>query len=147
MARKIGLEIAGMAQGMKDCGVAVQEIADAVGLSTNTVNNIIHNRGRWSDLYKDQGVFAKYRQLIKMRMNSKALTYADRMLDSIDAARDTGNVSQRAVAYGILRQHERLDAGEATSHVAVIHKTDLEALDRLARRLADGLVAGTKTEG
>ena len=125
---------------MKDAGASHREIATATGLAMDTVQNIVSGRGRWTELTKDRGVFKKYRQLIKDRMVAKALTYADRMLDSVDAARNTGNVAQRAVAYGILRQHERLDAGEATSHVAVIHRTDLEAMDRLAQRLSNKLV-------
>lgn len=140
MPRLIGMEIAGTAQGMKDAGVSHAEIAEATGLSLATIQNIVSGRGRWTELTKDQGVFLRYRQLIKDRVRVKALTYADRMLDAVDAARNTGNVSQRAVAYGILRQHERLDSGEATSHVAVVHRTDLEAMDRLAAKLAERLV-------
>ncbi len=145
MPRIIGLETAGTAQGMKDAGASHREIADATGLAMDTVQNIVSGRGRWTELTKDKQVFRQYRQLIKDRLQVKAITYADRMLDSIDSARNTGNVSQRAVAYGILRQHERLDSGEATSHVAVVHKTDIEAMDRLAARLADRLIRGTDT--
>ena len=113
MPRKIGLEVAGTAQGMKDAGVSHQEIADATGLSMATVQNIVSGRGRWTEITKDHSVYKRYRQLLKNRMQSKALIYADDILDSIHDAKDTGNISQKAVAYGILRQHERLDAGEA----------------------------------
>ena len=42
--------------------------------------------------------------------------------------------------YGILRDKERLDAGEATENIAHIHKYDLQKLDILAERLSRSLL-------
>ena len=131
-----------MAQGLKDAGVGRKEIAEQTGLAEDTVTSICSGKGRWSDLTKNGEVFRKYRTLMKERMTGKAMYIADQLLDSVQDARNTGTVSQRAIAYGILRQHQRLDVGEATSNVAVLHRTDLEALDKLAAKLSNSLVKG-----
>ncbi len=129
-----------MAQGLKDAGVGRREIAEQTGLAEDTVTAICSGKGRWSDLTKNGEVFKKYRTLMKERMTGKAMLIADQLLDSVQSARNTGTISQRAIAYGILRQHQRLDVGEATANVEVHHRTDLEALDKLADKLRHSLV-------
>ena len=52
--------------------------------------------------------------------------------------------------YGILRDKERLDAGESTENIAHIHKYDLQKLDILAERLSRSLLVKeepTKDDG
>ncbi len=58
---------------------------------------------------------------------------------------DKASAYQAAGIYGLLRTHERLDAGEATSNVAVHTKLELEGLDKLCEMLAQSLVASEES--
>ena len=122
---------------LKDTGYTDQAIANTTDMPYNTVLNIVNGRGRWADI--NLPLLNEYRLALKTRLEAKAGVIAGELLDSIRSKATTGSLSQQAIAYGILRTHGRLDAGESTANVAVITRTDVDDMDALASRLASRL--------
>ena len=137
MPTKITLEKASEVKLLKDTGYGDQAIANMTDTPYGTVCNIVNGYGRWSDI--DIPLLNEYRAALKTRLETKAGIIAGELLDSIRAKTKTGSLSQQAIAYGILRTHGRLDAGEATSNIEIHTKQDMDQLDELAGRLASRL--------
>ena len=137
MPTPIPLEKAAEIQVLKDSGYTDHAIANTTDTPYGTVCNIVNGYGRWADI--DIPLLSEYRVALKTRLEAKAGVIAGELLDSIRNKATTGSLSQQAIAYGILRTHGRLDAGESTANVAVITRTDVQDMDALAARLASRL--------
>lgn len=87
--------------------------------------------------YLKTPVHAKLRQTIKSRLQARSLDIADRALNQIEMAIPETGARDAAVVYGILRQHERLDAGEPTSITDGAMSLKVPSLDALAGVLAE----------
>ena len=78
-------------------------------------------------------------------MQTASIELAKKALRQIEDKLPDASAAQSAVIYGILRDKERLDAGEATENVVHIHKyEDLKKLDELAERLSRSLLVNEK---
>ena len=137
MPDKIPLDKACEVKLLNDLGHTHKQIASETDIAYDSVYNIVSGRGRWADI--DLPLLNAYRQGLKTRLEAKAGIIAGELLDSIRSKATTGSLSQQAIAYGILRTHGRLDAGESTSNVAVITRADVDDMDALASRLASRL--------
>ena len=125
---------------LHDVGYSGAEISRKFGLSHTTVYKILSG----VDGYVRGPVLVKARQEAKERLQARSLDYADRALDQIELALPESGARDAAVVYGILRDHERLDAGEATANIEIHHKVEVEELEDLGDRLAKSLLRKTK---
>ena len=137
MPDKIPLDKACEVKLLADLGHTSRNIASEVDIAYDSVYNIVNGRGRWADI--DLPLLNSYRQGLKTRLEAKAGIIAGELLDSIRKKTTTGSLSQQAIAYGILRTHGRLDAGESVHNVSVIMRSDVQDMDALAARLASRL--------
>jgi hypothetical protein len=56
------------------------------------------------------------------------------------------SLKDKAITYGILDDHHRLATGQSTANIAVLHRHDIQDLDKLAGRLARALVSGPEPQ-
>ncbi len=133
------LQTAATAKAMRDVGYDIGEVARKMGMAYGTVQDIVEGVSPWDEITKDEPVFQEYRESIKKVLLVKGTFYANQLLDEVYNARKRGTLSQKAIAYGILRTHARLDAGEPTAINETIHAHQIEDMDKLAQALLDEL--------
>ena len=117
-----------------DLGYAGTKIAAITGVAWRTVYDILGGQKN----YLKTPVHAKLRSQIKERLQFRSLDIADRALNQVEQTLPWAEARDAAVVYGILRQHERLDAGEPTQiteHVGESFHLDdfLSALSEIAQ--------------
>ena len=134
-------------QALTDAGEEMGEVSRMTDTPYDTVWGIVKGRRPWVQLIDNTPLLKQYRSSIKTRMEAKASILAEEMLDEIGKSKATGSLSQKAIAYGILRTHGRLDAGESTENIAVVHRQDVDDLDLLAMRLATRLASQGNGQG
>ena len=139
--RRTNLQTAATAKALSDFGYNKGLIAEKVGLPYRTVDSIIRGEGKWSEIIRNEPLFEEYRKEIKAILQIKSLYLADRCLDQIEKKLSKASAPQAAVTMGILRQHQRLDAGESTVNIAQITRHEIEQLDELAEKLSWSLLA------
>jgi len=145
--RRTDLQRAATAKAMHEMGFQTGQIGEAVGLPEATVDDIVNGRHGWSKMLNDP-VFREYRVQQKRHMQTASIELAKKALRQIEDKLSSASAAQSAVIYGILRDKERLDAGEATENVAHIHKyEDIKKLDELAERLSQSLLADKQAKG
>ena len=123
---------------LADSGYSQREIARRLGLSRTGVQQIL-KRAKLEDGYPEAPVVNQLRPLVKSHLQARALDLADRCLDQVEGKLDKTSAYQAAGIYGLLRTHERVDAGEATEHIAVLHHHEIQDQDNLLGRLAAAL--------
>ena len=102
--------------------VPSSEIAKVTDTNIRTVQRILaDHRG-----YEDPETMLMVRDQIKQVVEKKAYGIAEKLLNQVEAETPNAKARDAAVAYGILRQHARLDAGEATENIEV-HQHGLDA--------------------
>jgi hypothetical protein len=74
------------------------------------------------------------------RMQAASIKLSQKALQQIENRIDKASAPQAAMVYGILRDKERLDAGEATEIVATHSRVDISGLDKLAAALSQTLL-------
>lgn len=116
-----------------DLGYSGRKIARVTGTPASTVYDILGGDKQ----YLQAPVHAQVRALIKSRLQARSLDIADRALNQIEMAIPETGARDAAVVYGILRQHERLDAGEPTSITDGAMSLKVPSLDALAGVLAE----------
>lgn len=124
---------AAKAAALSDLGYNATQIAEITQIPANSIRNILRGRGGWQELLGDED-FAARRQEEKRRFQAASMEIAKCALEQTFIKLPEASALQAATVYGILRDKERLDAGEATQHIAVatIEAASLErALDRL----------------
>lgn len=120
-------------------GYSRQDAANMTGVSRPTVADMVRRKGHWlQDV--ETPVFLEWRRRIKRDIQGQANELAVKLLAHADKNLEKTSPYQAVGMYGILRTHDRLDAGESTENVAVIHKAEAGGLDRLADRLAERLL-------
>ena len=137
---------AATAAAMGDLGYQSGQIADAVGLPQQTVGDIIAGRSGWEQRLKGEA-FQAWRLEQKKIMQAGSVELAKKALKQIEAKLPLASAAQSAVIYGVLRDKERLDAGESTENVAHIHRHKIEAMDELGRKLMASLIEPGKDRG
>ncbi len=138
--RRTDLQRAATAKAMHEMRFQTGQIGEAVGLPEATVDDIVRGRHGWSKMLDDP-VFREYRVQQKRFMQVASIELAKKALRQIEDKLPKTSAVQGAMIYGILRDKERLDAGEAAENAAHIHKYDLKKLDILAERLSQSLLA------
>ena len=145
--RQTDLPTAATAKAMHEMGIQTGEIASGLGVPEATVDDIVHGRHGWGRIHNTP-LFNEYRVQQKRIMQTVSVELAKKALKQIEGKLLEASAAQAAVIYGILRDKERLDAGESTENVAVLHKHELDreqkALARLAASLLDESEPGNK---
>ena len=142
MARRVptDLAMAGKIKGMHDMGMSNKKISRTTDCPTSTVGDIIAGRHNWSNLVSDPE-FAKYRKEQKRAMQVSSIELAKKALAQTEAGLTKSSAAQAAVIYAIMRDKERLDAGEPTEIRETVLRADIERLDELADKLSRSLKA------
>ena len=118
------------------CGVSGAEIARKFPVSRNTVYEILRGEAN----YVRGPVLVQARNEVKELLQARSLDLAYRAQDQIELALPEAGAKDAAIVMGILRDHERLDAGEATANIEIHHKVEVEELEDLGDRLARSLL-------
>ena len=128
---------AAAALAMHEVGIKTSAISEKLAISVKTLHDIFKGKGKWGGLKDFDTQFRAFRDDIKRIMQVKALNYADLALDKVGNAinKNSRDAYQASLVFKTLRDSERLDAGEATAHVAHLHKHEIDALEGLAQRL------------
>ena len=146
--RRTPLAVAATIHAMYEHGEPQAAIAETLDLPHQTVSTILHgSTPKWEEIIKNQDTnsFGAHRRLAKQVMQAASIELAKKALVQVDASLDKASALQAATVYGILRDKERLDAGEATQNIAIVARVDFEQLDVLAAKLGQALLPGAAT--
>jgi hypothetical protein len=109
-----------------------------------TVDDIINGRSGWGEIIANDQAFKQYRTLAKRQMQAASISLSQKALQQIEDRIDKASAPQAAMVYGILRDKERLDAGEPTEIVALHTRQEIAGLESLAAILGQTLLQRTK---
>lgn len=121
---------------LQDLGYNGRQIARTIGLAASTVYDMLGGR---TD-YLKRPIIAQLRTQIKSRLQFRSLDLSDRALDQVESTLPWTEARDAAVVYGILRQHERLDAGEPTEITASVNVHVEGKVDDLVQALGAALL-------
>jgi hypothetical protein len=89
-----------------------------VGIPERTAREIIARQGRWGEV-AERSVFAEVRLKQKVHLEAASRMLSSKCLVQLEDTLGNASAYQAAVIDGLLRTHERLDAGEATQNIAI----------------------------
>jgi len=138
--KRTSIPQAAQAKALADIGYQGTQIADAIGLPVRTVDDIINGRNSWREIIANDQAFKQYRIQAKRQMQAASINLSQKALQQIENRIDKASAPQAAVVYGILRDKERLDAGEPTEITASYTRQEIEGLDALAAILGQTLL-------
>ena len=138
--RRTPIHHAAEAKALADIGYQGTQIAQATGLPVRTVDDIINGRNRWGEIIANDQAFKQYRTDAKRRMQAISIQLSQKALQQIEDRIEDASAPQAALIYGILRDKERLDAGEPTEILAGYTRVDVEGVDRLVAALGQTLL-------
>lgn len=142
--KRTSLPQAAQAKALAEIGYQGTQIADATGLPVRTVDDIINGRNGWGEIIANDQAFKQYRNQAKRQMQAASINLSQKALQQIENRIDKASAPQAAMVYGILRDKERLDAGEPTEIVALHTRQEAEGLDALAAVLGQTLLQSGK---
>ena len=145
--KRIDTDTAANVLALKDSGFSREEIAKATGVGERTVNHIVNGEHGWGELLNSDPRFAQYRREMKRTLQAGALELAKKALGQLESKLSMASAAQAAVIYGVLRDKERLDAGEPNElhAIAIQTRLDAELTDQLAERLSRRLINSKTT--
>lgn len=136
--KRIKRELALQVKTLSDLGKTQTEIAKTVGVPQTTISDIMSGKGRWAQI-QHGAWFETYRRDQKKKLQTASLELSWKALEQVEETLPNANSLQAATTYGILRDRERLDAGEATQHVAVVARVEVDALNETLGKLIKSL--------
>lgn len=116
-----------------EVGYSASEAARIVGVPDRTARQWVNNEGLQTRL-------AETRRGIKDRLQAESLDIAGECLGQVRKTLDKASAYQAAGIYGLLRQHERIDAGEPTSIVASVNVEVEGRIDEVVQALGSALL-------
>jgi hypothetical protein len=122
-----------------DAGMSGSQAGALVGVPERTARAIIARHGRWGEV-ADRPVFAQLRHDQKAHLEATSRYLSSECLIQLAKTLDKASAYQAAGIYGLLRTHERLDAGESTQNVEIHAKHEVAALDKLCEMLSQSLI-------
>lgn len=138
--------IAARAAALGDLGYPSTQVATMTGLSQRCVYNIIHGIKHWGTVAA-KPTFIKQRLEQKQVLQAASLAVSARALVQVEEQIHKASAYQAAGIYGLLRTHERLDAGESIANLSVHTEVDLKGIDMIAELLAQSLLAAGQGPG
>ena len=106
--KRTSMPTAAQATPFADIGYQGSQIADAIGLPTRTVDDIINGRNSWREIIANDQAFKQYRTDAKRKMQAVSIQLSQKALQQIENRIDKASAPQAAMVYGILRDKERL---------------------------------------
>lgn len=143
--RRTNLPTAATAKTMSELGFQSGEIAGAIGLPEGTVDDIVNGRHGWSKMLQNP-VFDAYRVQQKRLMQTASVELAKKALKQVEEKLPQASAAQAVIIYGVLRDKERLDAGEPTEITASVNLHAIQGIDRLAGLLSHSLLPDQATD-
>ena len=147
--KKITLEqAAGVVEAVEGRGWSQIQAGKALAVSQPTVSEILNGHRHWGEIARGP-VFNALRMEQKTHFQAATLAVCKKALEQVDVTIGKASAYQAAGIYGLLRDHERKDAGEPTEIHANLTITAAVSIDKLAdllgRKLVDGgTFGGTK---
>jgi hypothetical protein len=138
--KRTSIHHAAEAKALADIGYQGTQIAEATGLPVRTVDDIINGRNGWGEIIANDQAFKQYRSDAKRKMQAASINLSQKALQQIENRIDKASAPQAAMVYGILRDKERLDAGEPTEITAVYSHARIQGLDKLSQLLSQTLL-------
>ncbi len=126
-----------------DAGMSATQAGALMGIPERTARDIIARHGRWGEI-AERSAFAELRHQQKAHLEATSRYLSSECLVQLAKTLDKASAYQAAGIYGLLRTHERLDAGESTSNVEVHTKLEVEGLDKLCEMLSQSLIERQK---
>ena len=120
--------------------LSTRQIEARTGLSDSTVWGIVHRHSHWGETVETP-VFKRWRAEQKMCLEAASRTIAAKCLVQVEKTLDKTSAYQAAGIYGLMRTHERLDAGEPTGIIQVIDKSGVSKLDQVIDALSEALAS------
>ena len=142
--KRTSIPQAAQAKALADIGYQGSQIADATGLPVRTVDDIINGRNGWGEIIANDQAFKTYRSDAKRKMQAASIKLSQQALQQIENRIDKASAPQAAMVYGILRDKERLDAGEPSEIVGSYSRVDISGLDKLPAALGQALLQSGK---
>lgn len=141
--REIPFPDAAMALELVENGMSQQEAENITGVDRVTIGDIQRRRGHWlQDV--ERPVFNEWRQRTKREIMGRSSELAVKLLkhaeDAVTKNPEKTSPYQAIGMYGILRTHDRLDAGEPTDITVNYDVHAVVGLDRLGERLSQALL-------
>jgi len=130
---------AALAMNYGDAGMSSPQVAEIVGIPARTVRDIVSRHGHWGEM-AERPVFAQLRLEQKQHLEAASRYLSSQCLIHVEENLHKCSSYQAAGIYGLLRTHERLDAGEATTNVAVHAEVEVRGLDQLAAALSEAIL-------
>ena len=128
-------------------GMKPTDIANETSLPVSTITDIIIGRNGWAERLKDPS-WGKYRSARKRQLQAASLELSTRLLDHASLNFKVTSPYQAVGMYGIIRDKERLDAGEATQNVELHTKGEVVASEAtLAALMASMGIDASKAMG
>jgi hypothetical protein len=109
-------------------------------LNATRKTHLINGRNGWREIIANDHAFKQYRTDAKRKMQAASIKLSQKALQQIENRIDKASAPQAAMVYGILRDKERLDAGEPTEITAVSSHAQIQSLDRLTQLLSQTLL-------
>lgn len=132
--------VAAQAMNLGDAGYSGAAIANMLDISDRTARHLIRKHGRWAEV-AERPVFAELRRQQKIHLESASRAIAAKCLIQVEEKLDKASAYQAAGIYGLLRTHERLDAGEPTEIIGhVTDRRSVESVEALAAALSQVLI-------
>lgn len=138
--QRTALAKAAAVEALHGAGLSVREIGRATQLAKTTVHDILSGHGAW-DQIKTLEQFQQRREELKRVLQAAMLELITQGLGQIEVKLPEASAKDAAIVVGIMAEKERLLAGEATQHIAVMTRQEVADLDALAERLGRALLA------
>ena len=120
------------------------QIEGLTGVNARTAWGILNSEASWGEI-KETPVFKANRLKQKEALESASRIVAAKALIQVEKKIENASAYQAAGIYGLLRTHERLDAGEPTQITANFNIHTVVAMDKLAALLSQSLIEDQKT--
>jgi hypothetical protein len=134
-------QIAAQAMALNDVGYPSTQIGRMLDIAQRTAHDIINLHGNWGEV-AERPVFARLRLDQKKHLEATSRMLSAKCLIQVDKTIEKASAYQAAGIYGLLRTHERLDAGEPTEIIGHIQdRRSVESLEALAAALSQTLIA------
>ncbi len=139
--RQTDIPTAARATALAELGYSGTQIEALTGINARTVWGILNNEASWGEI-KETPVFKHNRLKQKEALETASRMLAGKCLIEVEKKIDKVSAYQAVGMYGILRQNERLDAGEPTGIVGhAMDRKSVESLEALASALSQTLIA------
>ena len=141
-APNVPLDRAAQAMQLVDYGYSQRIAGQITGIPQPTVSDILNKHGKWGEIV-ETSVWHELRSTQKKHFQVATFAVCKKALEQVDATIEKASAYQAAGIYGLLRDHERKDAGEPTENIAVAVQVAV-SVDDLSSKLQQRLVQSNK---